>query len=208
MAKVSTLYSGAAEAAAGVVVIIIAALGNQGLAGWRDSHAASSNAWVSDLFSPLSLVGWRFTQPSGPDATDHWLAPLVFNVVVVVLTWFFAANAVRGHGPLGRFFGAWGATALAGGIAGIACTYLVYAGSHDLATGLQYRQTLGIGLTFGFLVGVIAGIAALLLGRSGAHSTTNANSSFSGSGLPLSSSPTVHMPDFGGSSGDTPTLTG
>lgn len=211
MAKVSTLYSGAAEAAAGVVIIIIAALGNQGLASWRDNHAASSNAWVSDLFSPLSLVGWRFTQPSGPDATDHWLAPLVFNVVAVVLTWFFAANAVRGHGPLGRFFGAWGATALAGGIAGIACTYLVYAGIHNLATGLQYRQTLGVGLTFGFLAGVIAGIAALLLGRSSSHGATNASTGYSGSGssLPLSSTPTLQIPDFGGSSGgDSPTLTG
>ncbi|HEY3867819.1 MAG TPA: hypothetical protein VGM10_05695 [Actinocrinis sp.] len=210
MAKVSTLYSGAAEAAAGVVVIIIAALGNQGLAGWRDSHAASGNAWISDLFSPLNLVGWRFTQPSGHDATDHWLAPLVFNVVVVVLTWFFAANAVRGHGPLGRFFGAWGATALAGGIAGIACTYLVYVGSNELTTGLEYRQTLGTGLIFGFLAGVIAGLAALLLGRSGSHGVTNASTSYSGSGssLPLSSSPTIQMPDFGGSSGDSPTLTG
>lgn len=206
MAKVSTLYSGAAEAAAGVVIIIIAALGNQGVATWRADQAHSSNAWLSDLFSPLSLAGWRFTQPSGPNATDHWLAPLVFNVVVVILTWFFTANAVRGHGPLGRFFGTWGATSLAGGIAGLACTYLVYVGIPGLTTGLQYRQTLATGLTFGFLAGVLAGIAALLLGRSGSHGTTNTSFSGSGSGIPVS--PTIPIPDYGSSSGDSPTLTG
>lgn len=210
MAKVSNLYSGAAEAAAGVVLVIIAALGNQGLATWRNNQAHSSNAWVSDLFSPLTLSGWRFTQPAGPNATDHWLAPLVFNVVAVILTWFFTANAVRGHGPLGRFFGAWAATALAGGIAGLACTYLAYAGIPGLATGLQYRQTLEAGLTFGFLAGVLAGLAALLLGRSGAHGTTNASTSYSGGGsaVPAGSTPTFPLPDYGGSSGDSPTLTG
>jgi hypothetical protein len=208
MAKVSTLYSGAAEAAAGVVFIIIAALGNQGLQTWRDNQIHSSNGWVSDLFSPLSLAGWRFTQPSGPNATDHWLAPLVFNVVAVLLTWFFTANAVRGHGPIGRFFGAWGATALAGGIAGLACTYLAFAGIPGLTTAEQYRQTLATGLTFGFLAGVLAGLASLLLGRSGAHGTVSASTPYSGSssGVPVSTSP-LQLPDYG-SSGDSPTLTG
>ena len=158
----------AVVAAAAVPLIIVAALGNQALSGWRDSRANDTNHWIANLFQPLTLTGWRFNPGSGPHATAHWLAPLVFNLALVVLTAVFAAAAAHNRGRIALFLGIWGAITLAGAAAGLICTPLAYSGVPGIPTADTYRDTLAEGLLLGFLIGFLAAIAASIFLGAGA----------------------------------------
>lgn len=149
----------AATTAAVVVLLVVAGLGNQALQNWRITQAGSGNAWVSDGASLLLPTGWRFTAPSGPESTPHWLAALVFNAVFVVFTFLLALSAARGGGRLHALFGVWGASTIAGALAAIASTNLAYQGV-AVKTGDAYRDLGTDGLALGFLVGLVAGILA------------------------------------------------
>lgn len=169
----------AVVAATAVPLIVVIALGNQALQSWRDARAGSGNHWIADLFQPLALAGWRFNPGSGPKSTEHWLAPLVFNIVLVVLTALLATAAVHNHGRLASLFGVWGAVTLAGAGAGLVSTPFAYAGVHGVVTADTYRDTLAEGLIFGFIVGCIAAIiATIFAGGNGSgrseHATTAA----------------------------------
>lgn len=163
----SRLRTGAATVAAtAIVFLVVAGLGNQAVQGWRDTQANGSNGWVADIFQTLQFSGWRFT--AGSATTEHWLAPLVFNAVFILATAVLAAAAAHNRTRGSILLGVWGAVALAGGIAGIAATPLVF---HGTATNGpdDYRTGLATGLLLGFLVGIIAGIvAAVVAGGSGA----------------------------------------
>lgn len=163
----------AVVAAAAVPLIIVAALGNQALQSWRDTRANDSNHWVADVFQPLALTGWRFNPGSGPHSTAHWLAPLVFNIALVVLTALLAAAAAHNRGRVALFLGIWGSTTLAGAAAGLICTPLAYSGVPGIATADSYRDTLAEGLLLGFLIGFLAAIAASLFIGAGASSSGN-----------------------------------
>jgi hypothetical protein len=174
----SRLRTGAAAVAAtGVVFLVVAGLGNQAVQGWRDTQANGSNGWVADVFQSLQFSAWRFT--SGSSSTDHWLAPLVFNGVFIVATALLAAAAAHNRTRLSILLGVWGAVLLAGGIAGLAATPLVFNGTHTAAPD-NYRTGLLNGLMLGFLVGIVAAlVAAVFAGGSGAsrgaaHSQTQA----------------------------------
>jgi len=160
----------AVVAAAAVPLIIVVALGNQALDSWRETRANDSNHWIANLFQPLALTGWRFNPGSGPHATAHWLAPLVFNLALVVLTALLAAAAAHNRGRVALFLGIWGATTLAGAAAGLICTPLAYSGVPAIATADSYRDTLAEGLLLGFLIGFLAAIAASLFIGAGAGS--------------------------------------
>ncbi|MBS2964260.1 hypothetical protein KGA66_14465 [Actinocrinis puniceicyclus] len=163
----------AVAAAAAVPLIVTAALGNQALQGWRNSRASSANHWIADLFQPIALTGWRFTPRSGANATAHWLAPLVFDAALVVLTALLATAAAHNRGRIALFLGVWGATTLAGAAAGLLCTPLAYAGVSGMATADTYRDTLAGGLLLGFLIGVLAAIAASVFLGSGSSRSAN-----------------------------------
>ncbi|MGH3416442.1 MAG: hypothetical protein ACRDVE_11535 [Actinocrinis sp.] len=165
----------AVAAATAVPLIVVAALGNQALQNWRDTRAGDSNHWVADLFQPLALAGWRFNPGSGPNATAHWAAPLVFNVAIVVLTALLALAAAHNRGRVASFFGVWGAVTLAGAGAGLICTPFAYSGVTGGAGADAYRNTLAEGLLLGFIVGFIAAIVATAFaGSGGSKSTANA----------------------------------
>lgn len=163
----------AVVAAAAVPLIVAAALGNQSLQSWRTTQASSANHWVADLFQPLALTGWRLSPGSGPHATAHWLAPLAFNTALVVLTALLAAAAAHNRGRAALFLGIWGSTTLAGAAAGLICTPLAYSGVPGLATADTYRSTLAAGLLLGFVIGLLAAIAASLFIGTGASRGTN-----------------------------------
>lgn len=166
----------AVVAAAAVPLILTAALGNQALQNWRDNRINSANHWVADLFQPLALTAWRFTPRTGPHATAHWLAPLAFNAVLVALTALLAAAAAHNRGRIALFLGVWGATTLAGAAAGILCTPLAYAGVPSIPAADTYRDTLAEGLVLGFLIGLLAAIAAsAFLGSGTARNASNTN---------------------------------
>jgi hypothetical protein len=166
---------GAAGSAAVVTLVATAGLGNQALAGWRMARANSGgwNGWVSVLFNPLQLTGWRFSAPSGSDNTNHWLAPLVFNVVLVVGSVLLVALTTRGGGRLAAFAGTWGAVTVAAAIAAAACTPLAFAGVKGQAAQ-AFGISVPLGLTLGFVLGFIAGLLAFVFGGDGSPAASAA----------------------------------
>jgi len=166
--------AGATSSATLVTLLVTAGLGKQALSSWRATRVNSQSlgGWVSVLFQPLSLTGWRFTEPSGTsDRLDHWLAPLVFNVVFVVGTAVLVAWATRGSGRLATLFTTWGMVTLAGGLAGAACTPLAYAGIPGQAAR-AFQLSVPLGLSLGLVVGAIAGVVACIFAGGGARSST------------------------------------
>jgi hypothetical protein len=166
----------AVVAATAIPLLVVAGLGNQAVQSWRDTQINSSNHWIADLFEPLALTGWRFNPGSGPNATAHWLAPLVFNLAFVVLTALLATVAAHNRGRVALFFGIWGAITLAGGGAGLICTPFAFAGVTVTAAADNYRQTLAEGMLLGFVVGLIAAIVATAFAGGGASSSRNDSS--------------------------------
>lgn len=166
---------GAASSAAVVTLLVTAGLGNQALASWRMARANSSGGggWVSVLFSPVQLTGWRFSAPSGANSTDHWLAPLVFNVILVVGSVVLVALTARGGGRLAAGIATWGAVTIAAAIAAAACTPLAYAGIKGEAAQ-AFQVSVPLGLTLGFILGFIAGILALIFGGEGSAAASSA----------------------------------
>jgi hypothetical protein len=167
--------AGATSSAALVTLLVTAGLGNQALESWRVSRASSDglSGWLGVLFQPLLLTGWRFDEPSGANRLDHYLAPLVFNVVFVLGTALLVAWATRGSGRLATLFTTWGMVTLAGGIAAAACTPLAYAGITGQAAK-AFQETVPQGLSLGFTVGVIAGIVACVFAGAGSASSSSA----------------------------------
>lgn len=157
----SRLRTGAAAVAAtGIVFLVVAGLGNQAVQGWRNTQAGSGNGWVAEIFQSLQFSAWRFT--SGSSTTAHWLAPLVFNAVFIAATALLAAAAAHNRTRGSILFGVWGAVLLAGALAGIAATPLVFSATAT-DTPEDYRTGLLNGLMLGFLVGIIAGLVAAVV---------------------------------------------
>ena len=173
---VARVRAGATSSATLVTLLVTAGLGNQALSGWRGTQANSGSlsGWVSVLFQPLELTGWRFTEQSGTsNRFDHWLAPLVFNVVFVVATAVLVAWATRGSGRLATLFTTWGMVTLAGGIAAAACTPLAFAGVSGQAAK-AFQSSVPLGLSLGLIVGAIAGVVACIFGGGGSRSSNAA----------------------------------
>jgi hypothetical protein len=166
--------AGATSTATLVTLLVTAGLGNQALESWRTSRAGSDglSGWVGVLFQPLALTGWRFNEPSGPNNLDHYMAPLVFNVVFVVGTALMVAWATRGSGRLATLFTTWGMVTFVGGLAAAACTPLAYAGIAGPAAK-AFQETVPQGLSLGFIVGAIAGVVACIFGGSGGAASSS-----------------------------------
>jgi hypothetical protein len=183
--------AGAASSAGVVTLLATAGLGNQALSSWRAARASSDgwSGWVSVLFQPLELTGWRFTSPHGTDSTDHWLAPLIFNVVLVVGSIVLVSLTARSGGRLAAGVATWGGVTLAGAIAAVACTPLAYAGVPGKASQ-AFALSVPLGLTLGFILGFIAGVFACIFGAGG----TAASSGSEPVPAPLESTATLPMP--------------
>jgi hypothetical protein len=162
----SRLRTGAAAVTAtAIVLLVVAGLGNQGVENWRNTQADGKNGWAAVIFQTLQYTAWRFT--SGSATTQHWLAPLVFNGVLVIATALLAGAAAHNRTRFTLFLGIWGAVLLAGGLAGIASTPLVFSGTGG-ATADNFRTALNYGLLLGFMLGFVAGvISAILAGGRG-----------------------------------------
>ena len=167
--------AGATSSATLVTLLVTAGLGNQALQGWRTARAGSKglSGWTGVLFQPLELTGWRFNEPSGANSLQHYLAPLVFNVVLVVGTALLVAWATRGSGRLATLFETWGMVTLAGGIAAAACTPLAFAGISGQAAE-AFQSLVPQGLTLGLIVGAIAGVVACIFGGGGERASSAA----------------------------------
>ncbi|HTJ69111.1 MAG TPA: hypothetical protein VL551_16365 [Actinospica sp.] len=182
--------AGATSSATLVTVLVTAGLGNQALQSWREARAGSDglSGWTGVLFQPLLLTGWRFNEPSGPNSLDHYLAPLVFNVVFVLGTALLVAWATRGSGRLATLFTTWGMVTLAGGLAAAACTPLAFAGIAGQAAK-AFQDTVPQGLSLGLIVGALAGVVAAVFGGGGTASSSAAEPALS----PLETTATLPM---------------
>lgn len=183
---------GAASSAAVVTLLVTAGLGNQALSSWRMARANSGgwNGWMSVLFEPVQLTGWRFTSQSGTDGAQHWLAPLVFNVILVVGSVLLVGLTTRSGGRLAAGVATWGAVTVTAGIAAAACTPLAYAGIRGQAAQ-AFQLSVPLGLTLGFLLGFISGILALIFGGAGAAAS---NASEPAPAQELENTATMPMP--------------
>jgi hypothetical protein len=172
---VARVRAGATSSATLVTLLVTAGLGNQALQSWRTARSNSKglSGWVSALFQPLLLTGWRFSKPAGANSLDHYLAPLVFNAVLVVGTAVLVAWATRGSGRLSTLFETWGMVTLAGGFAAAASTPLAYAGVSGPSAG-AFQLTVPTGLALGFIVGAIAGVVACIFGGEGSSAESAA----------------------------------
>ena len=162
-AKRSTLI---AVVGAAIPAIAIGAVGNQGLSTWRGKQAASANEWLLPLVKAIDGTGWRFSPHSGTNQTQIWAAPLVANVLAVVLTGLLLLAVARSVHPSGGsgglFFGAWGVTTLALGAAPIAAVPLISAGTNASSHASVYYTVLQQGLFLGFLIGFVVALATLI----------------------------------------------
>ena len=170
--------AGAASSATIVTLLVTAGLGNQALASWRTARAGSKGlgGWVGVLFQPLLLTGWRFNEPSGANAFDHFMAPLVFNVVFVVGTAVLVAFATRGGGRLATLLTTWSVITFIGGVAAAASTPLAFAGVSGQASQ-AFQNVVPIGLSLGFIVGFIAGVIAAIFAGGGSPASNAAEPS-------------------------------
>lgn len=191
---------GAATSAAAVTLLVTAGLGNQALSSWRAARDTSDgwSGWVGVLSRPAQLTAWRFTSPGGAESTNHWLAPLVFNVVLVLGSVLLVSLAARGGGRLSTGVATWGAVTLAAAIAAAACTPLAYAGvqAPNMQTAQDYQLTVTLGLTLGFVLGFISGVLAFIFGGSGARaaSATSATEAVPYASSGYESTATMPMP--------------
>lgn len=172
---VARVRAGATSVATLVALLVTAGLGNQALSSWRETRANSDglSGWVGVLFQPLLLTGWRFNKPSGPNSVEHWLAPLVFNVVFVVGTALLVAWATRGSGRLATLFTTWGMVTFVGALAAAAATPLMFAGVAGEAAK-AFQQTVPLGMSLGLVVGAVAGLLACVFGGGGTRSSSSA----------------------------------
>jgi hypothetical protein len=182
----SRLRTGAAAVTAtAIVLLVVVGLGNQGVASWRNTQAGGKNGWVAVIFQTLQYTAWRFT--SGSATTQHWLAPLVFNGVFIIATALLAGAAAHNRTRFTLFLGIWGAVLLAGGLAGIAATPLVFSGTGG-ASADNFRTSLNFGLLLGFMIGFVAAVvSAILAGGRGSGQR----------GASRSQAQTVAVPDTG-----------
>jgi hypothetical protein len=161
-----------------VTLLVTAGLGNQALEGWRTARAGSRGleGWTGALFQPLLLTGWRFDERGGANALDHFLAPLVFNVVFVAGTALLVALATRGGGRLATLLTTWSVVTFVGGVAAAASTPLAFAGVPGQASQ-AFQNVVPIGLSLGFIVGFFAGVVAALFAGGGAAAANAAEPS-------------------------------
>lgn len=170
--------AGATSSATIVTLLVTAGLGNQALESWRVARAGSKGlgGWVGVLFQPLLLTGWRFNEPGGANAFDHFLAPLVFNVVFVLGTALLVAFTTREGGRLATLVTTWSVVTFVGGVAAAASTPLAFAGVAGQASQ-AFQNVVPDGLSLGFVVGFIAAVVAALFASGGSPASNAAEPS-------------------------------
>jgi hypothetical protein len=176
--------AGATSSATLVTLLVTAGLGNQALESWRTARAGSKglDGWTGVLFQPLLLTGWRFNEPGGANALDHFLAPLVFNLVFVLGTALLVAFTTRGGGRLATLLATWSAVTFVGGLAAAASTPLAFAGLPGEAAQ-AFQNVVPDGLSLGFVVGFVAAVVAAVFAGGGSPASNAAEPSPSPSTL-------------------------
>lgn len=157
------------------LLVLIGALGNQ----WVTDHIAKDvvgSSFTDNVKRAALTYQWRFSPRGGSDFAHFWLASLCLVGTALVLTFLFVAVICRGKGGFWQgFFGAWFAVVLAT-IAGAyeraavidAHRFLGTSSSGNKANVIFFSSlspnsfTIAAGLGFGILVGLAAGLTALI----------------------------------------------
>jgi hypothetical protein len=160
-----------------ILLILIAALGNQWV---TDSIARHANAGTfgDRMAHSMNQYAWRFSPPSGGDAGHVWVANLANVGAVLILTLLLVPVVCRGKGGFWQaFFGAWFTVVAASLLGAYARAAVVdqskltgYAGQGKpdqilFSTISPGAATAFAALAFGLVVGLAAGITAVMTRR-------------------------------------------
>lgn len=159
------------------MLVLIAALGNQWVSDAITRHFAS-NGNADEFARALNVYAWRFSPRGGHDFGRSWISSICLVVVVLVLTLLLVAAICRGTGSFFQaFFGAWTVVIVATLLgqyarAAVLDTKLYLgSGSADKTNAIFFSalspgalQVLA-GLGFGVVVGLAAGLTAVLSRR-------------------------------------------
>jgi hypothetical protein len=159
------------------LLVLIAAIGNQWVTDKIADHVGGES--FSDRFlSGLTTYSWRFSPRGGHDVDRLWLASVVMIAAVLVLTLLLVAAICRGNGAFGQaFLGAWAVVV-------VATLLAVYLRSAVVDSRRLMGRSVGTkaesifysplspntshiiaALCFGFVVGLVAGLTAVLSRR-------------------------------------------
>jgi hypothetical protein len=159
------------------LLVLIAAIGNQWVIDAIARHFGSNDNG-SEFARTVNTYSWRFSPRGGHDFARYWISSICLVVVVLVLTFLLVAAICRGPGSFVQsFFGAWAvvvvATLLAVYVRDAVLDTKVYLGSvssgkvNAIFFSPVSPGTLQVlaGLAFGFVVGLAAGLTAVLSRR-------------------------------------------
>ncbi len=160
-----------------ILLILIAALGNQWV---TDSIARHANAGTfgDHMAHSVNVYAWRFSPPSGGDVAHAWVANLANVGAVLILTLLLVPVVCRGKGGFWQsFFAAWFTVVVATLLGSYVRAAIFdqsafpgYAGQGK-ADDILFSSispgpaTAFAGLAFGLVVGLAAGITAVVSRR-------------------------------------------
>jgi hypothetical protein len=159
------------------LLVLIAALGNQWVTDSIRRHA-NGDTFIDHIVTAITTYQWRFTPRGGHDVARVWVSDFALIGTVLVLTFVLVGTVCRGKGGFAQaFFASW-MTVLAGTLIGgyvkaavIDRSLLLRSITHDTGNAIFFSplspgtsEIVG-GLEFGFVVAVVAGVAAVLARR-------------------------------------------
>ena len=159
------------------LLVLIAALGNQWVTDSIRRHA-NGDTFIDHIVTAITTYQWRFSPRGGHDVARVWVSDFALIGTVLILTFLLVGTVCRGKGGFAQaFFASW-MTVLAGTLIGgyvkaavVDRSLLLRSISHDTGNAIFFSplspgtsEIVG-GLEFGFLVAVVAGVAAVLARR-------------------------------------------
>jgi hypothetical protein len=157
-----------------VMVVLIASVSNQGVTDAILRSHFNRNDINDNVLQSFTYYGWRFGPLGGHDLGHFWLASLVFDASVLVLTLLLAAGVVRGRGAFGHvFLGVWMSVIVATQVS----TYVRGAivdprvgipGENSKPVEIMFSNfsansySLFVSLVFGFVTAIVAALVGVL----------------------------------------------
>jgi hypothetical protein len=182
------------------LLVLIAAFGNQWVTDAINRHT-STQRFGDNLVNSVRTYQWRFNPPKGGDVGRFWVGSLVLVGTALILTLLLVAVVCRGRGGFWQsFFAAWLSVVFATLVAAYVRGAVIDTNQLGLPPELSSKPnaiffspaspgpyTIAAGVGFGFLVGLIAGLTAVLSRRT--EEVAAAETSTFGTGFPMAGQP-------------------
>jgi hypothetical protein len=160
------------------LLVLIAAFGNQWVTDAINRHT-NTQRFGDNLVNSVRTYQWRFNPPKGGDFGRFWVGSLVLVGTALILTLLLVAIVSRGRGGFWQsFFGAWLSVVFATLVAAYVRDAVIDTNQLGLPPPLNSKPNaiffspaspgpyaIAAGVGFGFVVGPIAGLTAVLTRR-------------------------------------------